>query len=167
MSVQSFLPPFVYWPFRWNHQPHFLVFVYDRGGTLSTVNPTLAGTVDLAGRLCGGTVLTIESADIIDSLAVGFSSITVDLTGVSSIFSDVVSSATTQLSSDFQPLLTTVMEPAMRPVIETALTDGRTFAPAQLMPLQAQLMRNNVQDTFQSLVSRGRRFFRRGEEGEN
>lgn len=120
--------------------------------------------MDLAGRICGGTVLTIESASILDTLAVGFSSVTVDLTGVSAIFSDVVSSATTQLSTEFEPLLTTVMEPTMRPILEMALTNGRTFAPVQLMPIQAQMVRNNVQDTFQSLVSRGRRFFRRGEE---
>lgn len=115
--------------------------------------------MDLAGTLCGGSVLRINSANILDTLAVGFSAVTVDLTGVSSVFAGVVSDATTQLSTSFEPLLTTVMEPAVRPVIEEQLRDGSTFAPTLLMPIQAEMARNNIQDAFQGLAGRGARLF--------
>ena len=105
----------------------------------------------MAGSLCGS-LLTIDTASIIDTLQVGFSAITVDLTGVPSVFSSVVSDATTQLSSSFEPLLTSVVEPAVRPVVEQQLSDASTFAPVQLIPIQAQLVRNSIQSAFQGLV---------------
>ena len=112
----------------------------------------------MAGGLCCGS-LTIDTASILDNLAVGFSSVTAELTSVPAVFSSVVSDVTTQLSVTLQDELVSYVEPRARPVVEEQCAESETFAPAFLLPIQAALVRNRVQETFQGFINAGSQFF--------
>ena len=140
---------------------HFLF--HFSGGDLTTVNPTLGGLVEMAGNLCAG-VISVNSATILDTLSVGFDSITVDLTGVPSVFSTVVSDVTTQLSSAFNDELTSFVEPTIRPIIQSELnsaTSRRAFSLKAIL-LQAQAITNNAQDTVEGWMVSARKWLGMG-----
>ena len=120
-----------------------LSYCYDvsSGGTLVTAEPFMGGAVELAGRLCAGT-LSIDKASILENLSVGYSGITAQLTGAASIVNPFLEPASERLSVLLENDLIATVEPTVRPVIEAQLEDRTLFAPAKLLPIQARLVRN-------------------------
>lgn len=127
------------------------------GGDIVTLDASLAGLVDLAGDLCGG-VISINSAQILDTLDVGWTSVTADLTGVPITFAAYVSEVTTLLSSTFQTQLKDFVEPIVRPVIQEQLDGATAFAPAIALPAQATVIRNQANERVQNFFDAGAQF---------
>ena len=108
-----------------------LSYCYDvsSGGTLVTAEPFMGGAVELAGRLCAGT-LSIDKASILENLSVGYSGITAQLTGAASIVNPFLEPASERLSVLLENDLIATVEPTVRPVIGIPIASVRPIGQA-------------------------------------